>query len=102
MNRQKPPAVTATTRIGDDVDLERDDVRLRDGSRLTAEVADQLSERISRGGRPSLSGNRQTSPQIAFRVTPDMREKAEELAAREHKTLSELAREALEERVNAS
>ena len=54
------------------------------------------------GGRPSLTGERAASPQIAFRVTPEVRDRATEVAAREHKTLSQLAREALEDRLRAS
>jgi len=43
----------------------------------------------------------EASPQIAFRVPPDVREHAAQIAAREGKTLSQLAREALEERLAA-
>lgn len=102
MSKRRPPPITTSTPIGDDVDLDRDDVRLQDGTRLTDDVADQLSEQIRRGGRPSLSGKKQPSPQIAFRVTPDIRDKAAKLAARQHKSLSQLAREALEDRIKAS
>ncbi len=48
--------------------------------------------------RPSLSGTA-TSPQIAFRVAATLRERAAAVAAREGKTISQLAREALEERI---
>ncbi len=40
-----------------------------------------------------------TSPQIAFRVVATLRERAAAVAAREGKTISQLAREALEERI---
>ena len=49
-------------------------------------------------GRPLLSGTA-TSPQIAFRVAATLRERAAAVAAREGKTISQLAREALEERI---
>jgi len=49
-------------------------------------------------GRPSLSGTA-TSPQIEFRVAATLRERAAAVAAREGKTISQLAREALEERI---
>jgi predicted HicB family RNase H-like nuclease len=52
--------------------------------------------------RPSLSGNVEASPQIAFRVAPDVRERAAQVAAREGKTISQLAREALEQRIAES
>lgn len=94
------PRITCDTPIGPDVDLEKEDVRLADGTRLTQEVADQIVEEVRRSaGRPSLSGTRARSPQIAFRVPPKVRARAAELAAKEGKTVSELAREALEERI---
>lgn len=103
MPKRKPPKITTDTPIGPDVDLDREDIRLADGTRLTNELAAQIAEDALRSvGRPSLSGARQRSPQIAFRVPPAVRDLAAELAAREGKTVSELAREALEERIAAS
>lgn len=103
MPERTPPAITTSTPIGKDIDLDRDDVRLADGTRLTNQVAERIVEAARQaGGRPSLTGQRATSPQIAFRVTPEVRDRAAEMAAREHKTLSQLAREALEDRLKAS
>lgn len=100
MTKRSAPRITTDTPIGPDVDLEREDVRLADGTRLTPQVADQLVEEIRRlGGRPSLSGKATRSPQIAFRVPPDVRERAAQVAAGEGKTVSQLAREALEARL---
>jgi predicted HicB family RNase H-like nuclease len=48
-------------------------------------------------GRPSLTGKSQHSPRVTFRLDPDVREKAAKRAAREGKSISELAREALEQ-----
>lgn len=97
-----PPTITTNTPIGPDVDLARDDIRLADGSRLTEELAAGIVDQVRRSsGRPSLSGQPAASPQIAFRVTPDIRQRAAEVAAREGKTISQLAREALEQRVAA-
>jgi predicted HicB family RNase H-like nuclease len=42
------------------------------------------------------------SPRVSFRVTPGVRERAAIIAEREGKTISQLAREALEARVRAS
>ena len=102
MADRTPPAVTPTTPIGPDVDLDAEDVRLADGSRLTedraAEIVDEVRRRV---GRPSLTGEAAASPRIAFRVTPGVRDRAAQVAAREGKTVSQLAREALEERVAA-
>ena len=57
MSSLTPPSVTDDTPIGPDVDLKRDDVRLKDGTRLTDEVADEIVDQLRRSaGRPSLSG----------------------------------------------
>ena len=102
MTERTPPPITSSTPIGPDVDLDRDDVRLADGTRLTEQkAADIVDEVRRRGGRPSLTGEPAVSPRIAFRVTPDVRDRAAGIAAREGKTISQLAREALEARVAA-
>ncbi len=76
---------------------------MANGTRLTNEVAEEIVEQVRRSsGRPSLSGKAAASPQIAFRVAPAVRDRAAEVAAREGKTISQLAREALEQRVAAS
>ena len=96
----KQPRVTTKTPIGPDVDLDREDVRLRSGERLTSKVAEEIVEEVRRtSGRPSLSGEPTRSPQIAFRVPPEVRDRAAEVAAAEGKTVSQLAREALEARL---
>lgn len=96
MTRRKPPD-------SGDVDLDREDVRLPDGTRLTQDVADAIVEDVRRKvGRPSLTGEAAISPRVTFRLTPDVRDRAAAVAEREGKTISELAREALEARVAAS
>lgn len=103
MAERTPPRVTDATPIGPDVDLDREDIRLADGTRLTDAAADQVVDRVRRtAGRPSLSGKAAQSPQIAFRVPPSVRERAADVAALEGKTVSQLAREALEARLAAS
>lgn len=47
-------------------------------------------------GRPSLTGKRETSPHVGFRVSPELRERADALARQRGISLSQLAREALE------
>jgi hypothetical protein len=55
-------------------------------------------QRPARGpGRPSLGGVGEHSPRVSFRVDADTRTRAAERAAREGKTVSALAREALEQ-----
>ena len=100
MAHRTPPAVTPATPIGPDVDLDAEDVRLADGSRLTEDRAAEIVEEVRRrAGRPSLTGEAAASPRITFRIAPSTRDA--EIAAREGKTVSQLAREALEERVAA-
>ena len=103
MPKHKPPQVTLETPIGPDIDLDEEDVRLADGTRLTPNAAEEIVERARRAaGRPSLSGESRHSPQIAFRVPRKLRDRAARVAAKEGKTVSELAREALEQRIAAS
>lgn len=87
---------------GRDVDLDRDEVYDRHGNRITDEyvrrAVDDVHTKVGRG-RPSLTGGREHSPRVSFRVPRDVREKAEQVAEREGKTVSQLAREAFEEHV---
>lgn len=87
----------------DELELEREDVLLPDGTRLTDDVADAIIDDVRRkAGRPSLTGTAAASPRVSFRVTPEVRDRAAAIANDEGKTISELAREALEARVQAS
>ena len=100
MSDEHRPAVTPDSPIGPDVDLDAEDVRLADGTRLTEQRAAEIVDEVRRrGGRPSLTGEAAASPRIAFRVAPGVRDRAAQVAAREGKTVSQLAREALEARV---
>lgn len=84
--------------VGPDIDLDVEVVRDRAGRRITEADAERLAEEALTQvrGRPSLSGQAAHSPQVSFRVAPDVRTKAEQVAHREGKTVSQLAREALE------
>lgn len=53
-------------------------------------------DRLVRRGRRSLTGGHSHSPRVCFRVPEDLRDAAEQGAAREGKTVSELAREAVQ------
>lgn len=48
-------------------------------------------------GRPSLSGQSEHSPSVSFRLDPADRDRAAARAKREGKTMSQLARDALEQ-----
>jgi hypothetical protein len=63
------------------------------GQRAEPEVPNRLAK--PGRGRPSLGGQGR-SPQVTFRAPPSLRAKAEERAARDGKTVSQLAREAFE------
>lgn len=86
-------------RVLPDVDLRTDDVRDSQGRRITEEYAHRAAADAlaSAGpGRPSLTGAKASSPQVTFRVTPQLRERADAAAAKQGRRVSDLAREALE------
>lgn len=103
MASRTKPKITSKKPTGRDVDLQREELRLPDDTRLTDELVEEIVEEVRRkGGRPSLTGDASVSPRVSFRVTPGVRERAAVIAEREGKTISQLAREALEARVRAS
>lgn len=88
-----------------DIDLDQEVVLDSQGERITEARAQEIAEDAvaevrARRGRPSLTGGRQHSPQIAFRVPQHIAQRAAEIAEREGKSLSELGREALERYLN--
>lgn len=97
MPERQPPQVSDDSPIGPDVDLERDDIRLADGTRLTPDIAAGIAEDVRRAaGRPSLTGPGRHSPQVSARVPVELRDAAEQQARREGKSVSQLIRELLE------
>jgi predicted HicB family RNase H-like nuclease len=87
-------------RYGPDVDLDTEVVRDRKGRRITSRRAKKIAEEaVSRAGRPSLTGDRKSSPQIAFRVPDELQARAAAKAKAQGKSLSQFAREALERAV---
>ena len=86
-------------RVGPDVDLTAEDVRDSKGRRITEEYVERAAAEalatVGRG-RPSLTGAKAPSPQVTFRVTPELRAKAAAEAARQGRRISDVAREALE------
>jgi predicted HicB family RNase H-like nuclease len=103
MNDPDKHVVSADDTI-EDVDLDTEIVRLKDGRRLTNELAEQLAEQALAEarrrnlvpGRKSLSGGSIHSPRVQFRLPDSLRSAAEERAAEEGVSLSVLARQALE------
>jgi hypothetical protein len=87
------------TPIGADVDLETEDIRLPDGSRLTEAKAAEIVERMgARGrGRPSVSGDRERTPVMTVRVTRAARAALEQIASAQGRRLADVSRDALDE-----
>lgn len=82
----------------------------KSGAAITEELAEQLADEAEQGydltrgrrvGRPSLAGAG-VSPRVNFRTTRSLHERARRVAIREGKTISALAREALERYVGRS
>jgi hypothetical protein len=101
MAKRAAPKVTQQTTIGRDVDLKRQVRRDREGRRVDDAYVERLIGASRKPGRPALAGDG-PSPSIAFRVPASVREQAEAVVAKEGKTVSQLAREALEARIAAS
>jgi predicted HicB family RNase H-like nuclease len=77
----------------------------KSGVPLTDELIEELAREAEAGydlshgrrvGRPSLTSAGGVSPRVNFRITAELHHRALERAEREGKTLSDLAREALE------
>ena len=91
--------MTDRHRLRPDADLDTEDIRDRQGRRITVEYAERAAEEaltIARPGRPALGNPGQHSPRVSFRVPEQIRRRAEQRAAAEGRTVSEIAREALE------
>ena len=97
--------------IGPDLDLDEEEFILKDGRRLTNELAEQIAEEtlaevrrrnLIPGGK-SLSGGSVHSPRVQFRVPEELRTQAERVAEDEDEgvSLSALARHALEDYVRS-
>jgi predicted HicB family RNase H-like nuclease len=95
--------------IGPDLDLDEEEFILKDGRRLTNELAEQIAEEtlaevrrrnLIPGGK-SLSGGGVHSPRVQFRVPEELRTQAERVAEDEGVSLSALARHALEDYVRS-
>ena len=86
-----------------ELDLENEEVHDSFGNRIDRAYVDAAVAHVHATtgvGRPSLSGDG-TSPRVSFRISEADREAARERAAREHKTVSQLAREAFHEYLQA-
>lgn len=88
--------------VGPEVDLESEVLVDSKGRRVDrayveralAEVEEDVARRA---GRPSLTGKSAHSPHVSFRITPELKARAEQAAREQGTTVSNLAREALEQ-----
>ncbi len=85
--------------------------RAKSGKEITPKVADALAAEAERGydltkarrrpvGRPSLAG-RGVSPRMSFRTSPDLYQAAQRRAREEGRSVSDLAREAVERYISS-
>lgn len=86
---------------GPEIDLETEVVLDSDGRRIDDAYIDEAVAAAHeyldrRAGRPSLTGQAARSPQVTFRLTPDLKARAEEAARVQGTTVSQLARRAFE------
>lgn len=92
--------------IGPDIDLDAEDVRLDDGTRLTEELAAKIAEEAvaehpARRGRPTITGAATHTPKMTIRVAPETRRALEVIAAKQGRRLTDVSRDALSEYVAA-
>jgi hypothetical protein len=98
MSRQGKPAYKIT---GPEIDLDSEAILDSKGRRVDqayvdralADVEDDLARRA---GRPSLTGKSEHSPHVSFRITPELKARAEQTARDQGTTVSKLARKAFE------
>lgn len=100
MSGKKTEKTTAWTTPDGQVITEDDAARLAQEFEADDAALEGVEMNFPRkAGRPSLAGGSGTSPQVTFRLSPSVRERAERLAADRGTTVSALAREALEQLV---
>ena len=93
--------------VGPDVDLEREVILDSRGRRVDQAYVDQALAEVEadidrRAGRPSLTGEAAHSPHVSFRITPELKARAEQAAKDQGTSVSQLARHALEEYLTCS
>lgn len=100
---------TSRTRVritGPEVDLSREVLVDSQGRRVDQAYVDEALAEVEedvrrRAGRPSLTGTSEHSPHVTFRVTPEMKARAEAAALEQGITVSALARLAFERYLSA-
>ena len=85
--------------LGEDVDLDREVVRDKNGKRITSKKAEKIAQEVISQvvGRPSLTGPAKVSPEIKARVPEKLKVALEREAKRQGQTTSALIRQVLKE-----
>lgn len=97
------PVINEETKITD-IDLEKEEFNLRDGRRLTEELAEEIAERTLQNiraknlipGGKSLNGDGSHSPVLQVRLPTALKLELQEKAKHEKRSASAVAREAIE------
>lgn len=92
--------VTPETRDLGTIDLDKEAVYAPDGHRVTEAETEAFT--ASRGGRPSLSGERRSSPVLGVRLAPAERERLDRAADAAGLPVSEIVRRALAAWLNSA
>lgn len=101
-SRKTESTEKGTSRIvGSEIDLASEVIRDSKGRRVDQAYIDRALGEVEadvarRAGRPSLTGGSAHSPHVSFRVTPELKARAELAAKMRGTTVSQLAREAFE------
>lgn len=91
-----------------DIDLDAEDLRRPDGSRLTEQAAVDLAEEalaLVRRGRPTVdpdAGPGERSPRVTFRVPAQIRRRLEQRAREQGRPVADVLRDAVEQYLRAS
>jgi len=89
--------------LGSDIDLDSEDVRRPDGSRLTEQAAKELAEEavtIGRRGRPAVDpevGPGERTPRVTFRIPAQTRRLLDQRAREEGRPIADVLRDAVEQ-----
>lgn len=96
MTKAKKPLISRSGIVLDDQTIEELARQIEDDDTAWGDPLPR-EEWPGRGrGRPSLSGQSEHSPSVSFRLDPAVRDRAAARAKREGKTMSQLARDALQ------
>lgn len=98
MSRKRQPELGP---LGPDIDLDVEVVLDGRGRRITEARAEQIAAEVLRTvGRPSLTGAGQHSPHLSIRIPAEVHARARAKAEAEGKSISQIAREAIERYVS--